>query len=86
MPDEVLAMIPRPQSLLADAVPAYRWLGAAVSGLEARNEHQMFIGFVPLALAAMGAGHGKNRSGSPGDGFPGFRWRRWHCWWPSPCM
>lgn len=52
MPDEVLVMLPRPQSyLLADAVLGYRWLGAAVSGLEARNEHQMFIGFVPLVLA-----------------------------------
>lgn len=52
MPDEVLVMLPRPQSyLLADAVPGYRWIGAAVSGLEARNEHQMFFGFVPLVLA-----------------------------------
>lgn len=45
-------MLPRPASyLVADHVDAYKWLTQWTQGIPARQEHQMFLGFVPLALA-----------------------------------
>lgn len=54
-PAEVLSMLPRPSSyLVADRVDAYQWLARWTQGIPARQEHQMFLGFVPLALALWG--------------------------------
>ncbi|MDM0081969.1 hypothetical protein QTI17_15340 [Variovorax sp. J31P179] len=51
-PAEVITMLPRPMSyLVADRVDAYQWFGRLAQGIPARQEHQMFLGFVPLLLA-----------------------------------
>jgi len=49
---DLISMLPRPQSyLVADAVGAYGWMTNAVQGVPSRNEHQLFLGFAPLALS-----------------------------------
>lgn len=50
-PEDVLAMLPRPQSyLLADGVHGYSWLSELARGLPMSHEHQMFFGFAPILL------------------------------------
>jgi hypothetical protein len=56
-PADVEALLPRPESyLMAHGVPAYQWFQPEASTLPMSNEHQMFMGFVPLLLSLCALG------------------------------
>lgn len=60
--DEIKIMLPRLGSyLIADYSPIWKYPAAKIADIPARQEHQLFVGAVPLILAAVGLIWGNKR-------------------------